>query len=111
MGFTGSVTVNSADFYGVDVNAVEEYIKQIKAIAIEEAIAQLNNTDTLKAALDDGWRGQAKENFLTNFETARNDVVKSLYDGYNALVSEINQIGQGWLDQDNDMVKLQGGGR
>lgn len=110
MGFNGgSVTVNSGDFYGVDTNAVEEYIKQIRAVAIEEAIEQLKQTGKLYSVLRDGWVGQAEKNFETNFETARDTVIQSLYDGYSALVSEINQIGQGWIDQDAGMVQEVGG--
>lgn len=112
MGFNGgNVTVDSADFYGVDTNAVEDYVKRIQAVAITEAIAQLRETGKLFSTLRDGWVGQAEKNFETNFETARNNVIKALGDGFTALVSEINQIGQGWIDQDSGMVQVQGGER
>ena len=107
----GSVKVNNQDFYGVDTNQVAVYLEQIQAIAITRATEVLNDTNELFSALRDGWVGKAEENFETNFNTAKDNIIASLNNGYAALESEINQIGQGWIDQDAGMVQVQGGGQ
>ena len=105
----GSVVVNANDFYGVDVSGIDDYLKQIKAIALNDAKQKLKDTNTLFSVFRDGWIGKAEENFETNFNNAIEVVCKALDDAYDGLTSEIYQIGQGWIDQDAEMVQIQGG--
>lgn len=101
----GSVTVNQNDFYGVSLAGVSQYLDDIKAVAITEAITALESTGDLFATFRDGWKGKAEETFEDNFTKARNKTIKALNEAYTALTSEINAIAQGWITQDKNVVK------
>lgn len=101
----GALSAITGGFIGVRTSAVESLIKQCR-IAMDEVISALNNYNSVFIALEDGWKGQALENFKKNFEIAVNRTEKTLDRAYIALAQELIDIANALLEEDKGMVEL-----
>jgi uncharacterized protein YukE len=104
MGFIGSANSSAETFVGVNVKEARAYVKDICGTAIKAAISAAKETKTVFNALEDGWTGQAIENFEYNYAKAVLRLEKTLAKAFAALVKQIAAITDAMVEQDKKMV-------
>ncbi len=95
---------------GVNSAEVQNYLNKIKADVIDQAKDLLvKQQDELFATFKANWQGISEKNFETNMTNATNAVMASLETHYNALSSKMIATNNSWVNQDEQMVQVQGG--
>lgn len=89
---------------GIDVNGVENYLRELNIDAIGSAITALRDTNAVKNALQAGWQGQAEINFEKNLDRAVESVVSTLEELKQGLEGLFSELVESYAEQDNLMV-------
>lgn len=95
---------------GVNSDTINAYLQKIRADVIDSAKSKLSSSqeelfNTFKA----NWQGVSRDNFIANMEAATTSVQNSLEEHYNTLQAKVYAIHNAWIQQDEEMVTLNGG--
>jgi len=82
--------------HGVTIDGMNTVLEQIKVTMVDNAITNLNNTQTLKDAVLEGWSGADCDQWLTNFDALRQEIVDSLEFYYQQIEDEFQKIFTDW---------------
>ncbi len=95
---------------GVNSAEVQNYLNKIKADVIDQAQSLLiSKQEELFATFRANWQGVSEKNFETNMTNATDTVIKSLEAHYSALANKMIATNNSWVNQDEQMVQVQGG--
>lgn len=90
--------------HGFSQAGAEAYLMDLNAKAIEETKELLGDTADIKNALENGWQGQAEQNFMQNFNRAVIEIQEALDNCSKALYNQFDQITNAWIEQDKNMI-------
>lgn len=91
---------------GVSAAGAQEYYHALKTDAIDKAIEALRNTDRLFGAINDGWQGQAAQNFKKNFDKGVDSTIFALDSIRDNIESLIARLVEQWAEEDKNMVDV-----
>lgn len=95
---------------GVNSAEVQDYLDRIKADVIDEAKNLLDSKqEELFGTFRENWQGVSEKNFETNMSNATKAIQASLDAHYAALSSKMIATNNSWVNQDEQMVQVQGG--
>lgn len=90
---------------GVSSTGVSDYYKKIRAVVMEDAVNQISKTDAIKAALKDGWKGQAEEAFEKNMDNATLKLKQTLQTLTEGVESSLASLIEDWAQHDQQLIK------
>lgn len=90
--------------HGFDANGINEYLEQIKAIVLTEAIDALKDTSEIKKAVEANWNGKSASDFLIQLNKSVNHVAEQYESLYQILTREITNIGRKMTGFDNNLI-------
>lgn len=93
----------SAD-HGVNVVGMTQYIEDINSIVLTDVASTLRNTQDVETAVRAGWHGNAPEQFITNLNKAKEQMVETLKQLQTTFETELNGIQSQILDMDANLV-------
>ena len=99
------VSTKSEDFVGVSNAGITKFLAETVTPALQETRKAIENHFKVFNALNDGWEGQAKENFMENFKKGELEAQKVIAAAYQSLLKEIAAIADGMVQQDLQMVE------
>lgn len=92
---------------GVSAAGAQEYYRELKTNAIDEACTVLKEgLASVKAELRAGWQGQAELNFEKNLDKAADLTVQALGTISTSIESLIASLVEQWAEQDKQMVDV-----
>ena len=91
--------------FGVSVAGVNQYLEALNAIVLKQVATTLRNTQDVEAAVRAGWHGAAPEQFITNLNKAKEEMVNTLKSLYDSLEVEVKGIRSKILDMDANLVE------
>lgn len=92
----GSTLAWDVTTHGVTLEGMNGVLEQIKLVMIDNAIVNLNNTAAVQEAVQAGWSGTDCDQWLTNFNALRQEIVDSLEFYYNQIEAEFQKIFTEW---------------
>lgn len=101
--------INISTFeYGFSASGVQDYLEQIKTVALTNAKDAVNSKsalDPIRTACEAHWEGKSRENFLTNLSKDADHVANQFDQLYNILESEINSVAAAMANKDEELIK------
>lgn len=89
---------------GISSSGMENYIEGLKAEYITTTEELIDDISNIQNIIDNGWQGVAKDNFMSQFEKARNNVKEDLRKEYDNLVARLNELQAQYFEADSNMV-------
>lgn len=90
--------------FGYSSKGADQYLEDIKSIAIDDAAKALDNYDAVEAALKAGWEGQAREDFWKKFKEEVSNTKDTLKSLSSTLDSQFEAIGDSVTAHDKSVV-------
>ena len=92
--------------FGYSGKGTQNYLEELNAQAIEETCKKLADMQKIKAAFDAGWQGQARDNFVKNFEKAVEKAQGKIRELKKKLDKEFETIRSDVMKADREIVQL-----
>lgn len=91
--------------HGVSAQGAIEYYEALNTNAISSAITALQNTESVKTALQGGWQGAAEATFEKNLDNGVNTVISTLETIKKNIESLISDLVEDLANQDKNLVE------
>ncbi len=103
----GNVSMSELQ-YGTSSSGVEEYLAELKSIAVEQAGQLVLDINEITQTCDQNWSGQAKENFKANLAADAQHVSDQFSRLYSVLEDEIRAASSAMIEKDRTMLQSDG---
>jgi len=81
---------------GVTLDGLNDLLTQIKITMVDDAITNLNNTQTVQQAVTEGWNGGDRDLWLQHFDELKTEIIDSLEFYYSQIENEFQKIFTSW---------------
>lgn len=89
--------------YGVNKIGVENYVTELNAVILTEVTPTIMDTDSVKKAVDAGWKGQSAEDFKTSLDKGAGELSQTLGELQKVFENQMNNIMESLADFDNSL--------
>ena len=89
---------------GVSRAGMEEYRESLKMHLLEETKTKLEDVAEIQTAIDNGWQGQARDQFLVDFDQQIGKIIEDLQKEYDDLDHRLIELSENYLNQDMNML-------
>lgn len=93
--------------HGVSASGAWDYVDGLNTGAINGAIKALQNTNSVKSALQQGWQGAAEANFEKNLDNSVNTVVDTLELIKDNIENLVSDLVEDMANQDAALVDIE----
>lgn len=107
-GTTGSTDVGISDLtMGVSKSGMAKYKEDLKTNVLVKVSDKINDVTTVITAIEAGWQGISRDNFLTDFAAARGSICADLKEEYNDLQARLEELEDSYFRQDASLYELE----
>ena len=89
---------------GISQKGMEKYREQLQHNLLISVVNEINNTQELETAINKNWQGQARDNFIEEFNKARKSIGEELKKEYSDLSARLIELEANYFSQDFRMM-------
>ena len=90
---------------GISKSGMEAYIQQLKADLLDTSVEKINDTSNMLNAINSGWQGASRDNFISDFNAAREAIANDLIAEYNDLAARLQELQDNYFKQDSELYE------
>ncbi len=90
--------------HGVNITGMQTYINDVNSIVLNDVASKIRATEEVENAVRNGWHGNAPEQFISNLNKAKEQMVETLKELQKTFEDELNGIQSNILDMDANLV-------
>lgn len=102
----GGVTIGQMT-YGFSSAGVDSFLETIKTDLLVTATTAIDNITTVESAINAGWTGRARTNYIDNFEAARTKIKSDLRSEYDDIYTRFTELASAYQEQDQNLITLE----
>lgn len=91
---------------GISAKGMDDYKEELKASLLKTSKDKINNIADIETAINGGWQGISKDNFLKQFAAVRESICNDLDTEYKDLEFRLTQVEQAYFSIDKDLNDL-----
>lgn len=91
----------------IDSQGMQSYFESLKLHLLTEVVEDLEDTAEIENAINTGWQGVARDNFLTNLSKQITSIEEDLEKEYNNVEARMGELQSDYFNQDQNMVQIE----
>ena len=99
----GSLDIGSFST-GVSADGMNDYMESLKTKYITETRDLLDDVEEINNAINQGWQGVSKDNFMEQFEKAREVVKEDLDKEYQNFQNRLDELSAQYFETDQNLL-------